>query len=122
MPLKISTPTKITSIGNKTKIIEEFIGNVNSQTSEVSIAKMKAPPNWIEPGQRPMFDEYTIVLKGQLNVKTESGEIIAVKAGQALIAKKGEWVQYSTPDSTDTEYIAVCIPAFSQEIVNRDKY
>lgn len=120
MPRLINKPTLIEAAGNKPKIIEEFFGRVNSNTSELSIAKMTSPQGWIEPGQRPQFDEYTIVLKGTLQVKTES-EIINVKAGSAILTKKGEWIQYSTPLEGGAEYIAVCLPAFSPETVNRDE-
>ena len=119
MPVKITSPSIITSAGNKPKKIEEFIGRVNSKTDSVSIAKMASPSGWLEPGQRPEFDEYTVVLKGMLRVKTEK-EIIDVKAGEAIITKKAEWVQYSTPEPEGAEYIAVCIPAFSPDIVYRD--
>lgn len=120
MPIIIKSPTIIKAAGNKPKIIEEFFGKVNSQTSEISIAKMTSPQGWIEPGQRPEFDEYTIVLKGVLQVKTEN-EIIDVKAGTAILTKKGEWIQYSTPYDGTVEYIAVCLPAFSPDTVNRDE-
>ncbi len=120
MPVKITSPSIITSAGNKPKKIEEFIGRVNSKTDSVSIAKMTSPSGWVEPGQCPEFDEYTVVLKGMLRVKTEK-EIIDVKAGEAIITKKGEWVQYSTPEPEGAEYIAICIPAFSPDIVHRDE-
>jgi mannose-6-phosphate isomerase-like protein (cupin superfamily) len=120
MPMVIKSPTIIESAGNKPKIIIEYFGRVNSKTEAISIAKMTSPKGWIEPGQRPEFDEYTVVLKGTLQVKTES-EIIDVKAGSAILKKKGEWIQYSTPYDGTVEYIAVCLPAFSQETVNRDR-
>ena len=120
MPTIIKAPTIIESAGNKPKIIEEYFGRVNSKTSEVSIAKMTSPQGWTEPGQRPQFDEYTIVLKGTLQVKTEN-EVIDVKAGSAILTKKGEWIQYSTPHDGSVEYIAVCLPAFSPDSVNRDE-
>src|SRR5690606_41136460 len=120
MPVKINSPSIIKAAGNKPKVIEEFIGRVNSKTDEVSIARMKSPPGWIEPGQRPGFDEYTIVLKGELHIKTENDESI-LKEGEAVITKKGEWIQYSTPSPEGAEYIAVCLPAFSPDIVNRDE-
>ena len=115
----ISKPTKVEAAGNKPKIIEEFIGRVNTGTNSVSIAKMTSPGGWTEPGQQPQFDEYTLVLKGLLRVKTKSGET-DVKGGQAILVKKGEWVQYSTPTDEGAEYVAVCLPAFSMETVNRD--
>lgn len=120
MPTLINKPTIIQAAGNKPKIIEEFFGRVNSNTSEISIAKMTSPQGWIEPGQRPEFDEYTIVLKGTLQVKTET-ETIIVKAGNAILTKKGEWIQYSTPNEGGAEYVAVCLPAFSPDTVNRDE-
>ncbi|MCB2222218.1 MAG: cupin [Bacteroidetes bacterium] len=116
----IKQPTIITAAGNKPKEIKEFIGRVNSDTSQLSIAKMKSPPGWTEPGQRPEFDEYTVVLKGMLQVKTRT-EVIKVMAGQAIHAKAGEWIQYSTPEKEGAEYIAVCLPAFSPETVHRDE-
>ena len=119
MPTLINKPTIIEAAGNKPKIIEEFFGMVNSKTSEVSIAKMTSPKGWVEPGQRPEFDEYTVVLKGTLQVKTET-EIVEVKAGSAILTKKGEWIQYSTPYDGGAEYVAVCLPAFSPVTVNRD--
>lgn len=120
MPIKINSSSIIKAAGDKPKIIEEFIGRVNSKTNEVSIARMKSPGGWIEPGQKPEFDEYTIVLKGELHIKTEKDKII-LKEGEAVITKKGEWVQYSTPKPEGAEYIAVCLPAFSPETVNRDE-
>lgn len=120
MPIKIESPKIIPAEGNMPKVIEEFIGNVNSKTDAVSIAKMKSPSGWIEPGQRPEFDEYTLVLKGMLRVESKDS-FVEIKAGQAVIAKKGEWVQYSSPGSEGAEYIAVCIPAFSPNIVHRDE-
>ena len=119
MPTKISKPTVIQAAGNKPKIIEEYIGLVNSQTSNLSIARMVSPGGWVEPGQKPEFKEYTIVLKGMLKVKTESG-VFEVNAGEAIIIHPNEWVQYSTPNDEGAEYIAVCLPAFSPETVNRD--
>ena len=119
MPTKIKSPSIIKAVGNKPKIIEEFIGRVNSKTNEVSIARMKSPGGWIEPGQTPEFDEYTIVLKGELHIKTKKDEVI-LKEGESVITKKGEWIQYSTPKPEGAEYIAVCLPAFSPETVNRD--
>jgi len=109
----------VTAAGNKPKVIEEFIGLVNSGTKNVSIARMKSPGGWIEPGQMPEFDEYTIVLKGLLRVATKS-EVIDITAGQAFVADKGEWVQYSTPEIGGAEYISVCIPAFSLEHAHRE--
>lgn len=120
MPEHINSPSVIKAAGNKPKIIEEFIGRVNSGTGTVSIAKMKSPGGWIEPGQTPEFDEYTVVLKGMLRVKTRK-ETLDIQPGEAVITRKGEWVQYSTPEPDGAEYIAVCIPAFSPDTVNRDE-
>jgi len=116
----IASPTRIKACGNNEKIIEEFIGNVTTRTSSVSIAKMNSPQGWEEPGQKPEFHEYTIVLKGTLRVETEK-ETLDVKAGQAVIAEKDEWIKYSTPCEGGAEYIAVCLPAFSPGLVNRDE-
>jgi len=116
----IEKPSIITAAGNKPKIIEEYIGRVNSQTEAVSVARMKSPEGWVEPGQQPEFDEYTVILAGMLRVTTKT-ETIDVLAGQAIIAPRGEWVQYSTPEPGGAEYIAVCLPAFSPEIVHRDE-
>lgn len=112
-------PTKIQAAGNKPKVIEEFVGRVNSQTACVSIARMTSPSGWVEPGQTPEFDEYTVVLRGLLRVKTES-VVHDITAGQAIVVGRGEWVQYSTPADGGAEYIAVCIPAFSPDTVHRD--
>ncbi len=119
MPTLISNPTVITSAGNKPKLIEEFIGRVNSKTEMASIAKMKSPSGWVEPGQTPEFDEFTVVLKGLLRVNSKKGTL-DVRAGQAVIAHGGEWVQYSTPEPEGAEYVAICIPAFSPDTVHRD--
>jgi len=117
--IHIQKPKIVEAAGNKPKVIEEFIGRVNSQTDDVSIARMKSPSGWIEPGQTPEFDEYTIVLRGMLRVTTRKGST-DVHAGQAIIAQGGEWVQYSTPGPDGAEYIAVCLPAFSPASVHRD--
>jgi ethanolamine utilization protein EutQ (cupin superfamily) len=119
MPTIIKSPTKIEAAGNKPKLIEEFIGRVNSSHENISLAKMTSPARWEEPGQTPEFDEYTIVLKGMLRVETKTGTF-EIKAGEAIITHKGEWIKYSTPNE-GTEYIAVCLPAFSPETVHRDK-
>lgn len=113
----IAAPTRITAVGNMPKVIEEFIGRANSKTNGVSIARMKSPPGWEEPGQTPEFDEYSVVLAGMLRVTTKTGTL-DVAAGQAVITSKGEWVKYSTPNGA--EYIAVCLPAFSPDTVRRD--
>ena len=115
-----SSPTKIEAVGHPPKTIEEFIGRVNSKTDGVSVAKMISPQGWSEPGQTPEFDEYTVVLRGELQVETREG-IHRVAAGQAIIARKGEWVRYSSPAPGGAEYIAVCIPAFSPDTVHRDE-
>ncbi|MGC2198234.1 MAG: AraC family ligand binding domain-containing protein [Terriglobales bacterium] len=120
MPTLISQPTRIEAAGNKPKLIDEYVGRVNSQTSGVSVAHMRSPQGWVEPGQTPEFDEFTIVLKGTLRVAHRRGTL-EVKAGQAVIAHAGEWVQYSTPEAPGAEYIAVCLPAFSMEAVHRDQ-
>lgn len=119
MVKKIKSPTVIEPVGNKPKIIKEYIGMVNSKTNDLSIAHMTSPSGWKEPGQTPDFDEYTVVLTGELMVETES-ETIYVSAGQGIVTNAGEWIRYSTPKK-DTEYIAVCQPAFSPVTVNRDK-
>jgi mannose-6-phosphate isomerase-like protein (cupin superfamily) len=119
MPTIIKKSTRIKAAGNKPKIIDEFIGRVNSATEGLSIAKMKSPAGWEEPGQTPEFDEYTIVLNGMLRVETKD-ETFDIKAGEGIITNKGEWIKYSTPTQEGAEYIAVCVPAFSPEIVNRD--
>jgi mannose-6-phosphate isomerase-like protein (cupin superfamily) len=119
LPTLVAEPTRITAAGNKPKLIDEYIGRVNSKTSSVSVAHMRSPQGWEEPGQAPEFDEFTVVLKGTLRVRHRSGEMEVV-AGQAVIAHKGEWVQYSTPKEGGAEYIAVCSPAFSMESVHRD--
>ena len=120
MPTHISKLSRITAAGNKPKLIDEIIGRVNSRTDTVSIAHMRSPSGWVEPGQTPGFDEYTYVLKGALKVKHRGGET-EVSAGQAIITHKGEWVQYSTPGPDGAEYIAVCMPAFSPDTVHRDE-
>jgi ethanolamine utilization protein EutQ (cupin superfamily) len=120
MAIFIKSPSVIKAAGNKEKLIKEYFGNVNSNTSEISIAVMKSPEGWEEPGQTPEFNEYTVVLKGILKVRTTDEEII-VKEGEAVVTFKGEWVQYSTPMKGGAEYVAVCVPAFSPSIVNRDK-
>ena len=119
MPILISSPTRVTAAGNKPKLIDEYVGRVNYQCEQVSIAHMRSPGGWQEPGQTPEFDEYTIVLKGSLRVEHQNG-VLDVKAGQAVVASGGEWVRYSTPDPEGAEYIAVCLPAFSPGTVHRE--
>lgn len=120
MPTLIATSSIIEAAGNKPKIIEEFIGRVNSKTEALSIARMRSPSGWVEPGQTPEFDEFTLVLRGSLRVESKGGAI-DVAAGQAVIAHRGEWVRYSTPGPEGAEYVAVCLPAFSPATVHRDE-
>jgi mannose-6-phosphate isomerase-like protein (cupin superfamily) len=120
MPTLISKPTRIQSAGNKPKLIDEYVGRVNTKTSSTSVAHMRSPGGWVEPGQSPEFDEFTIVLKGTLRVEHQAGSL-DVRAGQAVITHAGEWVRYSTPEEDGAEYIAVCLPAFSMETVHRDE-
>ena len=120
MPELIAGPSRVEAAGNKPKLIDEFIGRVNSRESSVSIARMRSPGGWVEPGQTPEFDEFTIVLKGILRVEHKEG-FVDVQAGQAVMAHAGEWVRYSTPEAEGAEYIAVCLPAFSMESVHRDQ-
>jgi mannose-6-phosphate isomerase-like protein (cupin superfamily) len=119
MPTLVKKPTVIPAAGTKPKIIQEFIGRINSRSAGASIARMTSPPGWIEPGQTPEFDEYTLVLKGVVRVGFKGGAL-DVHAGEAVIAHRGEWVQYSTPAEEGAEYLAVCVPAFSPESVHRD--
>jgi mannose-6-phosphate isomerase-like protein (cupin superfamily) len=119
MPVHIATPTRVTAAGNLPKLIDEYVGRMNSASSAVSIAYMRSPAGWIEPGQTPDFDEYTVVLRGSLRVTHRDGAF-EVRAGEAVIARRGEWVQYSTPGGDGAEYVAVCVPAFSPESVHRD--
>lgn len=119
MPQLIEQPTRIAAAGNKPKQIEEFIGRVNSGSDNVSVARMKSPCGWTEPGQRPDFEEISIVIAGCLRVEHETG-VLEVRAGQAVVCKPGEWVRYSTPGAEGAEYIAVCLPAFSPATVHRD--
>ncbi|MCW8129517.1 MAG: cupin [Planctomycetota bacterium] len=119
MPTHIKQPTRIQAAGNKPKLIDEFVGRVNSKDTGLSIAHMRSPGGWVEPGQTPEFAEYTLVLKGMLRV-THRGGAIDVRAGEAVALTPGEWVQYSTPEPEGAEYIAVCLPAFSMDTVHRD--
>ncbi|HYI95158.1 MAG TPA: cupin [Bryobacteraceae bacterium] len=119
MPILISQPTRIEAAGNKPKLIDEYVGRVNSATPGVSVAHMRSPQGWVEPGQTPEFDEYTVVLKGMLRVEHRGG-MFDVRAGQAIATQKGEWIRYSTPEDGGAEYIAICLPAFSIETVHRD--
>ena len=120
MPRLIEAPSRVTAAGNKPKLIDEYVGRVNSGTSDLSIAHMRSPGGWLEPGQRPDFDEFTVVVKGTLRVEYEGGAL-DVQAGQAVVTEKGEWVRYSTPGEEGAEYFAICFPAFSMETVHRDE-
>ncbi|MFO0917330.1 MAG: cupin [Planctomycetaceae bacterium] len=119
MPQLIAQPTQITAAGNKPKLIREYVGRANSATSSASVAHMQSPSGWQEPGQRPEFDEYTVVLKGFVRVESDA-DTLDVGAGQAVIVQAGEWVRYSTPGADGAEYFAICLPAFSPETVHRD--
>ena len=119
MPRLIAQPTVIAAAGNKPKVIEEYAGLVNSGHAQVSVARMVSPQGWEEPGQRPEFEEVTVVLKGMLRVEHEGG-VLEVRAGQAVVAKPGEWVRYSSPEADGAEYVAICLPAFSPATVHRD--
>lgn len=121
MPVLIPKPTRIEAAGNKPKLIDEYVGRVNSKSDAVSIAHMRSPGGWVEPGQTPEFDEYTVVLRGSLRVEFDGGRgVMDVAAGQAILTQGGEWVRYSTPGPDGAEYIAVCLPAFSPHTVHRD--
>ena len=120
LPTLIERPSRVTAAGNKPKLIDEYIGRVNSRTEGVSVAHMRSPGGWQEPGQTPEFDEFTVVLNGTLRVEYREGHI-DVRAGQAVVAHKGEWVRYSTPEGEGAEYIAICLPAFSMDTVHRDE-
>jgi len=119
VPTLIAAPTRVEAAGNKPKLIDEYVGRVNTGTAEASVAHMRSPGGWQEPGQTPEFTEFTVVLRGALRVQYRGGEF-DVRAGQAVIAHSGEWVRYSTPEPTGAEYIAVCVPAFSPGTVRRD--
>src|SRR5271165_2262481 len=119
MPTLIRSPTRIEAAGNIPKLIDEYIGRVNSKEERLSVAHMRSPGGWIEPGQQPEFDEFTIVLRGLLRVEHHDG-VLDVRAGQAVIAHRGEWVRYSTPEPDGAEYVAVCLPAFAPATVHRD--
>ena len=119
MPELIAGPTRIEAAGTKPKLIDEYVGRVNGGEGRVSVAHMRSPDGWVEPGQRPDFDEYTLVLRGALHVEHEGGAL-DVRAGQAVLVRGGEWVRYSTPEPGGAEYVAVCLPAFAPETVHRD--
>ena len=119
MPVMIGGATLVHAEGNKPKVIEEFVGRVNNEETRLSIARMTSPSGWIEPGQRPSFDEYTLVLRGALRVEHDDG-FLDICEGQAILTRAGEWVRYSTPGEDGAEYVAVCLPAFSPDTVRRD--
>jgi mannose-6-phosphate isomerase-like protein (cupin superfamily) len=119
VPTRIAAPTRVEAAGNKPKLIDEYIGRVNSGTEQASVAHMRSPGGWQEPGQTPEFEEYTVVLKGMLRVEHKGGTI-DLRPGEAIISHPGEWVRYSTPGADGAEYIAVCVPAFSPATVHRD--
>ena len=119
MPKLIASPTRIEAAGNKPKIIDEHVGRVNTKEDGVSVAHMRSPGGWVEPGQRPEFREITVVLRGTLRVEHVGG-VFDVVAGQSIITEAGEWVRYSSPEADGAEYVAVCLPAFSPETVHRD--
>jgi mannose-6-phosphate isomerase-like protein (cupin superfamily) len=119
MPQMIEGPTRIEAAGSKPKLIDEYVGRVNTRNDDVSVAHMRSPSGWVEPGQRPEFDEYTVVLRGSLRVEFEGG-VLDVAAGQAVLTRAGEWIRYSTPHPDGAEYVAICLPAFSPHTVHRD--
>jgi ethanolamine utilization protein EutQ len=119
-PTFIAKASRITAAGNKPKLIDEYIGHVSSRTAEASVAHMRSPSGWIEPGQTPEFDEYTLVLRGLVRVEFEGGQM-DVRAGQAVIAHRGAWIRYSTPEDEGAEYIAICLPAFTLAAAHRDE-
>jgi quercetin dioxygenase-like cupin family protein len=120
MPRLIAAPTVIQAAGNKPKRIEEFAGRINSGDESVSVAKMTSPSGWVEPGQRPEFQEITVVLRGMVKVEHQGGAL-EVRQGQAVVTMPGEWVRYSTPEGDGAEYVAICLPAFSPDTVHRDE-
>jgi mannose-6-phosphate isomerase-like protein (cupin superfamily) len=120
MPERVAAPTIIEAVGSPPKRIEEYVGRVNSGRADVSVARMVSPEGWSEPGQRPEFEEISVVLKGMLRVESEGG-VVDVRSGQAVVARPGEWVRYSTPEAGGAEYVAVCMPAFSPDTVHRDE-
>jgi mannose-6-phosphate isomerase-like protein (cupin superfamily) len=119
MPKRIDAPARVQAAGTEPKLIDEYVGRVNSGDGAVSVAHMRSPAGWQEPGQTPEFDEYTVVLRGMLKVEHRGG-VLQVRAGQAVITHRGEWIRYSTPEAEGAEYIAVCVPAFSMDTVHRD--
>lgn len=121
MPELIKSPSRVEAAGTRPKLIDEYVGEVNTGEGRVSVAHMRSPEGWVEPGQRPDFDEYTVVLDGCLQVESDGGEPLAVRAGQAVLVRGGEWVRYSTPEAGGAQYVAVCLPAFSPGSVHRDE-
>lgn len=120
MPVLIERPARVAAAGNAPKVIDEFVGRASTGTAAVSVAHMRSPAGWVEPGQTPEFDEYTVVLRGMLRVEHQGGAL-EVRAGQGVVTRAGEWVRYSTPGPDGAEYVAVCVPAFSPETVHRDR-
>jgi mannose-6-phosphate isomerase-like protein (cupin superfamily) len=120
MPELIDSPSRVEAAGTKPKLIDEFVGRVNTGEARVSVARMRSPEGWVEPGQRPEFDEWTVVLDGALHVEHEGGAL-DVRAGQAVLVRAGEWVRYSTPEAGGAQYVAVCLPAFAPDTVHRDE-
>jgi mannose-6-phosphate isomerase-like protein (cupin superfamily) len=120
VPEIIESPSRVQAAGTKPKLIDEFVGRVNTGEERLSVARMQSPEGWQEPGQRPEFDEYTVVIDGALHVEYEGGET-DVRAGQAILVKAGEWVRYSTPEPGGAHYVAICLPAFSPDTVHRDQ-
>ena len=119
MPTLVTHPSYVQAAGNKPKVIEEYVGRIRTGDSQLSIARMRSPAGWVEPGQTPAFDEYTLVLRGTLRVESRDGSLDAV-TGQAVIVRAGEWVRYSTPTHEGADYLAICLPAFSPDTVHRD--
>lgn len=119
MPILVDAPQRVAGLGHPPKQIDEYVGRVRTGTDSVSVAHMRSPSGWVEPGQRPEFDEYTVVLRGSLRVEHREG-VLDVGAGQAVIVRGGEWVRYSTPGPEGAEYVAVCVPAFSPQAARRD--
>jgi uncharacterized cupin superfamily protein len=120
MPELIATPSRVEAAGTKPKLIDEYVGRVNTGEERASIAHMRSPEGWVEPGQRPEFDEYTVVLEGCLRVESEGADPLEVRGGQAVLVRAGEWVRYSTPEGGGASYVAVCLPAFAPATVHRD--
>jgi mannose-6-phosphate isomerase-like protein (cupin superfamily) len=121
MPELIETPSRVEAAGSRPKLIDEYVGRVNTGEERLSVAHMRSPEGWVEPGQRPDFDEYTVVLEGCLRVESGGGEPLDIRAGQAVLVRGGEWVRYSTPEAGGAAYVAVCLPAFAPETVHRDE-